>query len=46
MGEEYAEHVANMAMALNSSFNIEGFEEKRQGLLNALVSCAPKQIAP
>lgn len=35
-----------MVLGLNDSFDIENFEEKKQGLLNALVACAPKQVAP
>ncbi|WVF72963.1 hypothetical protein IAT40_007781 [Kwoniella sp. CBS 6097] len=48
-GTELAENavaVALMALGLNDPFHLEAFEEKRQGLMNALVSCAPKQVAP
>ncbi|WVQ84635.1 hypothetical protein IAT38_006790 [Cryptococcus sp. DSM 104549] len=48
-GTELAENavgVALMTMGLNDPFQIEEFEEKRQGLMNALVVCAPKQVAP
>ncbi|RXK40552.1 hypothetical protein M231_02204 [Tremella mesenterica] len=41
-----AEPLVAMTVALSHSYNIEGFEEKRQGLLNSLVVCAPKQAAP
>ncbi|OXG77861.1 telomere length regulation protein [Cryptococcus neoformans var. grubii Br795] len=48
-GTELAENavgVTLMVLGLNDSFDIEGFEEKKQGLLNALIACAPKQVAP
>ncbi|WWD19666.1 hypothetical protein CI109_104128 [Kwoniella shandongensis] len=48
-GTELAENsvsVTLMALGLNDPFNIEGFEEKRQGLMNALVACSPKDVAP
>jgi telomere length regulation protein len=44
-----AENAVNLAMvtvALNNPYNIDNFEESRQGLLNALVACSPKQVAP
>lgn len=43
---ENAVGVTLMVLGLNDSFDIEDFEEKKQGLLNALVACAPKQVAP
>ncbi|OCF38088.1 hypothetical protein I316_00312 [Kwoniella heveanensis BCC8398] len=48
-GTELAENavaVALMTLGLNDPFHLEGFEEKRQGVMNALVACAPKQVAP
>lgn len=35
-----------MTIALSDPWDINGFEEKRQGLLNSIVACAPKQAAP
>lgn len=35
-----------MAVALTESFGLDGFEEKREGLLIALVACAPRKAAP
>ncbi|WVR00155.1 hypothetical protein IAU59_007297 [Kwoniella sp. CBS 9459] len=48
-GTELAENavaVTLMGLGLNDPFHLEGFEEKRQGLMNASVACAPKQVAP
>ncbi len=38
--------VAVMTISLNDPFHLEGFEEKRQGLLTASVACSPKNVAP
>jgi len=35
-----------MVVALNDPFNLDDFDERRQGLLNALVACAPRVVAP
>ncbi|WVQ74259.1 hypothetical protein IAR50_003856 [Cryptococcus sp. DSM 104548] len=43
---ENAVAVALMTLGLNDQFQIEDFDEKRQGLLNALAACAPRQAAP
>ncbi|KAK6909381.1 hypothetical protein I203_103398 [Kwoniella mangroviensis CBS 8507] len=48
-GTELAENavaVTLMTLGLNDPFNLEGFDEKRQGLMNALVACSPKEVAP
>ncbi|KIR53446.1 telomere length regulation protein [Cryptococcus gattii Ru294] len=48
-GVELAENavgIALMVLGLNDNFDIEDFEEKKQGLLNALVACAPRQVTP
>ncbi|WVO18553.1 hypothetical protein L204_106272 [Cryptococcus depauperatus] len=48
-GTELAENavgVTLMVLGLNDKFQIEEFEDKRQGLLSSLVACAPKQVAP
>jgi len=44
-----AENAVNLAMvtvALNNPYNIDDFEDTRQGLMNALVASAPRQTAP
>nr|XP_019010363.1 uncharacterized protein I206_04832 [Kwoniella pini CBS 10737]OCF49144.1 hypothetical protein I206_04832 [Kwoniella pini CBS 10737] len=43
---ENAVAVTLMTLGLNDPFNLEGFEEKRQGIMNALVACSPQQVAP
>ena len=43
---ENATNLALVTLALNDPFNLDDFDEKRQGLLNALVACAPKQVGP
>ncbi|WVR07650.1 hypothetical protein IAU60_004692 [Kwoniella sp. DSM 27419] len=48
-GTELAENavgVALLTLGLNDPFNLEDFDTQRQGLLNALVACAPKEVAP
>ena len=35
-----------MAITLNDPFHLEGFEDKRQNILIALVACSPKTTAP
>ncbi|KAK8853249.1 hypothetical protein IAR55_003951 [Kwoniella newhampshirensis] len=42
---EYSVSVTLMALGLNDPFNIERFDEKRQGLMNALVACSPREVA-
>ena len=44
--EEYAVNVATVTIALNDAFHLDDFEEKRQGLLSALVACSPRNVAP
>lgn len=46
LAEENAEMLATMAVALSESFELPEFEERREGLLIALVACAPKKAAP
>lgn len=43
---ENAVNVAMVTLALNDPYHLDDFEEKRQGLLNALVACAPRQVSP
>ncbi|KAF9036760.1 telomere length regulation protein-domain-containing protein [Panaeolus papilionaceus] len=48
-GTELEENAANLVyalLALNNNYELEGFVEKRQGALNALVACAPRKAAP
>lgn len=33
-------------MALHDNFNSPGFDEKRQGAMNALIACAPRNASP
>lgn len=33
-------------IALNNNYELEGFEEKRQAALTALVACCPRKAAP
>ncbi|KAJ2917584.1 hypothetical protein MD484_g2776, partial [Candolleomyces efflorescens] len=48
-GTELAENAVNLEYALlglNNNYELEGFSEKRQAALNALVACAPRPAAP
>ena len=38
--------VATMAVTLNDPFHLDGFDEKRQGLMISLVACSPRNVAP
>lgn len=43
------ENAANLVygfLGLQDKYELEGFSEKRQGILNALVACAPRKAAP
>lgn len=44
--EENAVGLATMIIALNDPFNLDDFDDKRQGMLNALVACSPRNVAP
>jgi telomere length regulation protein len=33
-------------MALQDNYDLEGFDEKRQNALNALIACCPRKAAP
>ena len=43
---ENAVNLATVAIGLNDPYNIENFDDARQGLMNALVASAPRQVAP
>lgn len=43
---ENAVNLATVAIGLNNPYNIEDFDDTRQGLINALVASAPRQVAP
>jgi telomere length regulation protein len=43
---ENAVNLATVAIGLNNPYNLEDFDDKRQGLMNALVASAPRQVAP
>ncbi|KAF4615270.1 hypothetical protein D9613_002794 [Agrocybe pediades] len=48
-GTELDENAVNLVFALlglQDNFDLEGFAEKRQGALNALVACSPRKAAP
>ncbi|KDQ18178.1 hypothetical protein BOTBODRAFT_155292 [Botryobasidium botryosum FD-172 SS1] len=48
-GTELEENAVNLTILfafLQDNFDLEGFEEKRQATLNALVACCPKKAAP
>ncbi|KAL1693406.1 telomere length regulation protein-domain-containing protein [Schizophyllum commune] len=44
--EENADNLVYGLVALQDNFDLEGFEEKRQGALTALVACCPMKAAP
>lgn len=44
--EENAVGIAVMLAGLDDGFELEDFENRKQGILNALVACAPKTVAP
>lgn len=46
MPEENAVNLAYGLMGLQNTYELEGFEQKRQNALNALVTCSPRQAAP
>ncbi|TFK42888.1 telomere length regulation protein-domain-containing protein [Crucibulum laeve] len=48
-GTELSENAVNLVYALlglHNNYNLDGFEVKRQGALNALVACCPRKSAP
>ncbi|KAF8212436.1 telomere length regulation protein-domain-containing protein [Mycena galopus ATCC 62051] len=48
-GSELEENTVNLVyglVGLQNNYELEGFSAKRQGALNALVSCAPRVAAP
>ncbi|KAF9451205.1 hypothetical protein P691DRAFT_663711 [Macrolepiota fuliginosa MF-IS2] len=48
-GTELVENAVNLVygfLALHDNFDLPGFDEKRQGAMNALVACAPRRAAP
>ncbi|CDZ96857.1 Uncharacterized conserved protein [Phaffia rhodozyma] len=44
--EENAEFIAVTLAGLNDNFELEDFENRKQGILNALVCCSPRKVAP
>lgn len=44
--EENAVNLVYGLVGLQNNYELEGFSVKRQGALNALVSCAPRTAAP
>jgi telomere length regulation protein len=43
---ENAVGVAMLTVGLNDPFHLDEFERLRQGIVTALVACAPRQVAP
>jgi len=46
MLDENAVNLAYGFLGLQDKYDLEGFTEKRQGIINALVVCAPRKSAP
>ncbi|KDR73411.1 hypothetical protein GALMADRAFT_607283 [Galerina marginata CBS 339.88] len=44
--DENAVNLVHALLALQDNFDLEGFGERRQGALNALVACAPRKAPP
>lgn len=44
--EENAVNLAHGLMGLQDNYDLEGFDQKRQAALNALVACCPRKAAP
>lgn len=44
--DENAEELVTQTLVLNDPFDLENFEERRQGILIALTACSPKLVAP
>ncbi|KAH9853981.1 telomeric DNA binding protein [Lenzites betulinus] len=44
--EENAVNLAHGLMGLQDNYELEGFDQKRQAALNALVACCPRKAAP
>ncbi|KAL7418396.1 telomere binding protein [Cryptotrichosporon argae] len=43
---ENALAIARYAVGLHDQFHLDDFEERRQGLVTALVACSPRNVAP
>ena len=46
VADENAVNLVYALLSLQDNFDLEGFSEKRQRALNALVSCTPRRAAP
>ncbi len=44
--EENAVNLVYGLLALNNNFELDNFDAKRQGALNALVACCPQKAPP
>jgi hypothetical protein len=44
--DENAVNLVYALLGLQDNFDLDGFSEKRQGAMNALVSCAPRKAPP
>lgn len=46
LADENAVHLVYQLLALNDNYDLDDFAAKRQGSLNALISCSPRKAAP
>ena len=46
IAEENAVNLVHGLVGLHNTYELEGFDEKRQSALNALVACCPRKAAP
>lgn len=44
--DENAVYIALALAGLNDNFELDDFDNRKQGILNALVACSPRQTAP
>ena len=44
--DENAVNLTYGFLALKDNYDLDGFDEKRQAALNALVACCPRKVAP
>jgi len=44
--EENTVYITLLIASLNDNFELEDFDNRKQGILNALVACSPEKAAP
>jgi telomere length regulation protein len=44
--DENAVYVALSLAGLNDNFELDDFDSRKQGIMNALVACSPQKTAP